>query len=150
MRRPLAWHATLLTLAPCARPKRDSGHDTRAPMIDPTSAATMTAPDTPARKRTGLRILRLVLLLTCLPLVTGGLLLAAGSFNDGQRVPAELAAWKQQSGDMVCTEGAIRRGNGSLVDRLLDAGTFRCAAWRMRFQKPTTAGLVEWPTSPRR
>ena len=110
----------------------------------------MTAPDTSPRKRTGVRILRLVLLLACLPFVTGGLLLAAGSFNDRQRGPAELAAWKQQSGVMVCTEGAIQRGNGSLLDRLLDAGTFRCADWRMRFQKPTTAGLVEWPSSPRR
>ena len=110
----------------------------------------MTAPDTPPRKRTGFRILRLVLLLACLPLVTGGLLLAAGSINDSQRVPAELAAWRQQSGVMVCSEGSVQRGDGSLVDRLLDAGTFRCAAWRMRFQKPTTAGLVEWPTSPRR
>ena len=119
-------------------------------MIDRTSSATMTAPPTHPRKWTGFRILRLLLLLACLPLVTGGLLLAAGSINDGQRVPAELAAWRQQSGDMVCTEGAIRRGDDSLLDRLLDAGTFRCGAWRMRFQRPTTGGLVEWPTSPRR
>jgi len=102
------------------------------------------------RKRTGRRLWRIALLVACLPLVTGGLLLAAGAVNDRQRVPAELASWKQQSGVMLCSEGSIQRGNGSLLDRLLDAGTFRCAAWRMRFQRPTTAGLVEWPTSPRR
>jgi hypothetical protein len=106
--------------------------------------------DSSSRKRTGLRLWRIVLLVTCLPLVTGGLLLAAGAVNDRQRVPAELSAWKQQSGVMLCSDGSVQRGNGSLIDRLLDAGTFRCSAWRMRFQKPTTGGLVEWPTSPRR
>jgi hypothetical protein len=101
-------------------------------------------------QRTGLRLWRTVLLLVCLPLVTGGFLLAASAVNDSHRVPAELAAWKLQTGVMLCSEGSIARGDGSLLDRLLDAGTFRCGAWRMRFQRPTTGGLVEWPTSPRR
>ena len=101
-------------------------------------------------QRTGFRLWRSVLLLVCLPLVTGGLLLAAGAVNDGHRVPAELAAWKLQTGVMLCSEGTIAHGDGSLLDRVLEAGTFRCAAWRMRFQRPTTGGLVEWPTSPRR
>ncbi len=119
-------------------------------MIGRNLPANVTAPHHTRHKRTGLRLLRIVSLLTCLPLVTGGLLLAAGSVNDGHRVPAELAAWKQQSGVMLCTEGAIQRGDGSLLDRLLDAGTFRCGAWGMRLQRPTAGGLVEWPTSPRR
>ena len=116
-------------------------------MID---AAPMTTHPSSTLRRSGLRCLRVALLLVCLPLVTGGLLLAAGTVNDSHRVPAELAAWKMQSGVMFCTEGAIRRGDGSLLDRLLDAGTFHCGAWRMRGQRPTTGGLIEWPTSPRR
>jgi hypothetical protein len=51
---------------------------------------------------------------------------------------------------MLCTEGTVERGDGSWLDRILDAGTFRCAAWRMRGQRPGPAGLVEWPSSPRR
>ena len=110
----------------------------------------MTQRPTSTLRRTGLRLLRVALLLVCLPLVTGGFLLAASAVNDSHRVPAELAAWKMQSGVMLCTEGAIRRGNGSLLDRIVDAGTFRCGAWGMRGQRPTTGGLIEWPTSPRR
>jgi hypothetical protein len=104
----------------------------------------------PTLKHRGLRVWRTLLLLTLLPLVSGGLLLGASAVNDSHRVPAELTAWKLQTGVMLCTEGTVERGDGSWLDRILDAGTFRCAAWRMRGQRPGPAGLVEWPSSPRR
>jgi len=92
----------------------------------------------------------MVILVSCLPVVTGALLVIAGAVGDSHRVPAELAAWKMQSGVMFCSEGTIAHGDGSFIDRLVEAGQFRCGAWRMRGQRPTTAGLVEWPSSPRR
>ncbi|HEX2543151.1 MAG TPA: hypothetical protein VHM00_18970 [Caldimonas sp.] len=96
------------------------------------------------------RVWRSVALLACVPIVSGALLLGASVVSDGHRVPRELAAWKLQTGVMLCTEGTIQRGDGSWLDRVLAAGTFRCGSWAMRGQRPGPAGLVEWPTSPRR
>lgn len=101
-------------------------------------------------KRTGFRFLRIAVFVFCLPLVAGGFLLGASALSDSQQVPRELVDLKLQTGVMLCTEGSITHGDGSLLDRLLVAGQFRCGNWRMRYQRPTTGGLVEWPTSPRR
>jgi hypothetical protein len=52
---------------------------------------------------------------------------------------------------MICSGGAIVRGDGSFIDSLLGAGRFRCMAWRMRrhLVDPAT-GATDWPSSPRR
>jgi hypothetical protein len=97
-----------------------------------------------------MRIWRTLGLAAILPLVSGALLLGASVVDDSHRIPRELAAWKLQTGVMLCTEGTIQRGDGSWLDRILDAGTFRCGGWNMRGQRPGPAGLVEWPSSPRR
>jgi hypothetical protein len=108
------------------------------------------APSSLTLKRTGLRSLRIVVLVSCLPLVLGGFVLGARALSDSHRVPRELVDWKLQTGVMLCTEGSIEHGDGSFWDRMFKRGDFRCGNWKMRYQKPTTGGLVEWPTSPRR
>jgi hypothetical protein len=102
------------------------------------------------RQRTRARLWRAVVLTACLPVVLGVLLWGASVMSDSHRVPAALAAWALESGVMLCTEGRIVHGDGSVADRLLGTGQFRCGAWRMRGPRPTPAGLVEWPSSPRR
>ena len=107
-----------------------------------------------AQPRKGIRLRHVVALTACLPLVFGALVLGASVVNDGQRLPAELSAWARETGVMVCSEGKVVHGDGSLGDRFVAEGRFRCTAWRMRgvrgAQTPSAGGLVEWPTSPRR
>ena len=67
------------------------------------------------------------------------------------RVPSELAASNRGSAVMVCSEGRIEHRSDSFFDRVFDAGTFRCTAWRMRKTSVDSAsGATDWPTSPRR
>jgi hypothetical protein len=75
----------------------------------------------------------------------------ASLMSDGGRIPSELAAAAQQPGEMICSGGAIVRGDGSFIDSLFGAGRFRCMAWRMRHRlvDPAT-GATDWPSSPRR
>ena len=86
-----------------------------------------------------------------LPLVLGALLVGATALSDGGRIPAELAAARQQPGEMICADGRIVPGAEDFIDRLLSGATFRCTAWRMRRQlvDPGT-GATNWPSSPRR
>lgn len=104
----------------------------------------------PARRRirTATRLGGLVLVS---PLVLGALLWLAGLLTDANVVPSALAASARESTVMLCTEGAMRHGDGSLTDRLLNPGTFVCSAWRMRGrQNGNATGAVSWPSSPRR
>lgn len=86
-----------------------------------------------------------------LPLILVLALSALGAASDRGRVPSELAASARETGVMRCSEGTIERVDGTFFERLLDAGRFRCTAWRMRQRvfEPTT-GATTWPTSPRR
>jgi len=102
----------------------------------------------PARRRHPWRIAALA---TALPLVLGALLWSATALSDNGRIPAELAAARQQPGEMICADGRIVPGADDFIDRLLSGATFRCTAWRMRLQlvDPAT-GATQWPSSPRR
>jgi hypothetical protein len=95
---------------------------------------------------------RIAFFAVCLAMFLWVALWGASLMSDGGRIPSELAAAAQQPGDMVCSEGAIVRGNGSLLDSLLSiGGRFRCIAWRMRHRQVDPAtGATEWPSSPRR
>jgi len=97
------------------------------------------------------RAWRLVLMIGVLPLVVGALLVGASALSDGGRIPAELAAARQQPGEMICADGRIVPGAEDFIDRLLSGATFRCTAWRMRRRlvDPAT-GATNWPSSPRR
>ena len=80
-----------------------------------------------------------------------GALWGASLMSDSGRIPSELAAAAQQPGEMVCSDGAIVRGDGSYFANLVGTGRFRCIAWRMRNSRVDPAtGATEWPTSPRR
>jgi hypothetical protein len=71
--------------------------------------------------------------------------------SDEGRIPSELAAARQEPGDMVCSGGTIVRGDGSFLATFFSGGRFRCAAWRMRRSRVDPAtGATDWPTSPRR
>ena len=94
---------------------------------------------------------RTVALILSLPLVLGALLWGASILSDGNRIPGLLALAAKESGVMYCTEGKIVHGDGSLVDRAVEEGTFRCTAWKLRgAQTDTVKGATPWPTSPRR
>lgn len=86
-----------------------------------------------------------------LPLLLMLTVTAASALSDGGRIPSALAAAAAETGVMQCFEGRIERGDGSLIDRLFDGGTFRCTAWRLRQRlfDPST-GTTAWPSSPRR
>jgi hypothetical protein len=52
---------------------------------------------------------------------------------------------------MYCTEGTIVHGDGSLLDRAVKEGRFRCTAWKLRGEGSVTVrGAMPWPTSPKR
>jgi hypothetical protein len=82
--------------------------------------------------RAGRTLGRRVMLVVILPLVLGALLWTASVLSDGNRIPGLLAHAAKESGVMYCTEGRIVRGDGSLVDRALEPGTFRCTNWKLR------------------
>ena len=99
----------------------------------------------------GLGLGRKFMLLVILPLVLGALLLGASILSDGNRIPGVLAVLAKESGVMYCTEGKIVHGDGSLLDRAVEPGTFRCTAWKLRGEQTyTVKGAMPWPTSPRR
>ena len=94
---------------------------------------------------------RTVMLVLVLPLVLGALLGTASVLSDGNRIPGLLAHAAKESGVMYCTEGEIVHGDGSLVDRAIEPGTFRCTAWTLRGTGSyTVKAAMPWPTSPRR
>ena len=91
------------------------------------------------------------MLILVLPLVLGALLWTASALSDGNRIPGLLAHAAKESGVMYCTEGKIVHGDGSLVDRAVEPGTFRCTAWTLRgMGSYTVKAAMPWPTSPRR
>jgi hypothetical protein len=95
---------------------------------------------------------RIALFAVCLSLLLWATLWGVSVLSDNGRVPSELAAAAQRPGDMVCSGGAIVRGDGSFVDSIFStSGRFRCIAWRMRHRlvDPAT-GATDWPSSPRR
>ena len=94
---------------------------------------------------------RTFMLIVSLPLVLGALLYGASVLSDDSRIPGLLATLAKESGVMYCTAGKIVHGDGSLLDRATEAGTFRCTAWKMRGDGPTRSRApTPWPTSPRR
>ncbi|MDQ2735344.1 MAG: hypothetical protein M3Y55_10235, partial [Pseudomonadota bacterium] len=95
---------------------------------------------------------RIALFAACLILMLWAALWGLDLMSDNGRIPSELAAAAQQPGDMVCSDGAIVRGDGSFLASVVSAGgTFRCIAWRMRHRQVDPAtGATDWPSSPRR
>jgi hypothetical protein len=106
---------------------------------------------TSAVARTGRTLGRRVLLIVILPLVLGTLLWTASVLSDDNRIPGLLAHAAKESGVMYCSEGRIVRGDGSLLDRAMQPGTFQCTAWKLRGPGSyTVKAATPWPTSPRR
>jgi len=117
----------------------------------PHSDLPMTAAAKTVSSPSGPRLLRAFMLIMILPLVLGALVWTASALNDGNRIPGLLAVLAKESGVMYCTEGKIVHGDGSLVDRAVEPGTFRCTAWKLRGEGSyTVKGAMPWPTSPRR
>ena len=111
----------------------------------------MTAAPKSPESLSGSRMARTFMLVLSLPIVLGALLYGAGVMSDGNRLPALLAAFAKESGVMYCTEGRIVHGDGSVLDRALEEGTFRCTAWKLRgLETYTVRGAMPWPDSPRR
>ena len=94
---------------------------------------------------------RTLMLIGSLPLVLGALLWGASALSDDSRIPGLLAYAAKESGVMYCTSGKIVHGDGSLLARTTEPGTFRCTDWKMRGEQTyTVKGATAWPTSPRR
>ena len=94
---------------------------------------------------------RTAMLIVSLPLVLGALLWSASVLSDSNRIPGLLALAAKEAGVMYCTAGRIVHGDGSLLDRATEPGTFRCTEWKLRGeQTETVRGATPWPTSPRR
>jgi len=111
----------------------------------------MTAAATTIDPPRGPALGRMAMLILVLPLVLGALLWTASVLSDGNRIPGLLAHAAKESGVMYCTEGKIVHGDGSLVDRAVEPGTFRCTAWTLRGAGSyTVKAAMPWPTSPRR
>ncbi|HWJ57142.1 MAG TPA: hypothetical protein VNR90_12980 [Vicinamibacterales bacterium] len=99
----------------------------------------------------GSNLVRAFMLIVILPLVLGVLVWTASVLSDGNRIPGVLAVLAKESGVMYCTEGKIVHGDGSLVDRAVSPGTFRCTSWKLRGEGSyTVKAAMPWPTSPRR
>jgi hypothetical protein len=109
------------------------------------------SPTLTVAKRRDANAWRMTFLALCLALLLLAAFWGASLMSDSGRIPSELAAAAQQPGEMICSGGAIVRGDGSLVDSMFGAGRFRCMAWRMRHRlvDPAT-GATDWPSSPRR
>ena len=102
-----------------------------------------------AAARSGLG--RTVMLIVSLPIVLGALLWGASVLSDNNRIPALLAQAAKESGVMYCTAGKIVHGDGSLLDRAIHPGVFRCTEWKVRGEETSTVrGATPWPDSPRR
>ena len=67
-----------------------------------------------------------------MPLVFGALLWVANILSESNRIPYEIANSASKTAVMFCTEGKIVRETPAWYDRLVDAGSFRCTAWRSR------------------
>ena len=94
---------------------------------------------------------RLFVVAVGLTLLVWAALWGANELSDGGRIPSELAAARQQPGEMVCADGTIVRSDGSLIERIFGIGTFRCGSWRMRARQVDPAtGHTDWPSSPKR
>lgn len=107
----------------------------------------LSSPARPRRRALG----RTLMLAVCLPLVFGGILFAASALSEDGRIPGILAHAAKESGVMYCTGGRIVHGDGSLLDRATQPGTFRCTDWKLRGEQTyTVKGATPWPTSPRR
>jgi hypothetical protein len=110
----------------------------------------MTVPPPAARPRR-LALGRAFMLTVSLPLVLGAIVYVASILSDDNRIPGLLALAAKESGVLYCTEGRIIHGDGSLVDRAVEPGTFRCTAWKLRGEGSyTVKAAMPWPTSPRR
>ena len=102
-----------------------------------------------AAARSGLG--RTVMLIVSLPIVLGALLWGASVLGDNNRIPGLLAQAAKESGVMYCTAGKIVHGDGSLLDRAIHPGVFRCTEWKVRGEETSTVrGATPWPDSPRR
>ena len=111
----------------------------------------MTASARPHAAATGLGLGRTLMLIASLPLVLGALLWGASALSDDSRIPGLLAHAAKESGVMYCTAGKIVHGDGSVLARATEPGTFRCTDWKMRGEQTyTVKGATPWPTSPRR
>jgi len=111
----------------------------------------MTAASKRVAPSSGFGLGRTLMLVASLPVVLGALLWGASVLSDDNRIPGLLALAAKESGVMYCTEGKIVHGDGSLVDRAVEPGTFRCTAWKLRGEQSyTVKGAMPWPTSPRR
>ena len=109
--------------------------------------ATVSSPAPAARSDLG----RTVLMIVSLPIVLGALLWGASVLSDANRVPGLLALAAKESGVMYCTAGKIVHGDGSLLDRAIEPGYFRCTEWKMRGEETDTVrGATQSPDSPRR
>ena len=111
----------------------------------------MTASARPHAAAAGLGLGRTLMLIASLPLVLGALLWGASALSDDSRIPGLLAHAAKESGVMYCTAGRIVHGDGSVLARATEPGTFRCTDWKMRGEQTyTVKGATPWPTSPRR
>jgi len=111
----------------------------------------MTAPAKPAAPVSFLLLVRTFLLVLSLPIVLGAMLYGASVMSDGNRIPGMLAVFAKESGVFYCTRGEIVHGDGSLLDRASEEGTFRCTDWKLRGEGSYSVnGAMPWPTSPRR
>jgi hypothetical protein len=111
----------------------------------------MTASGRPHAAAAGLGLGRTLMLIASLPLVLGALLWGASALSDDSRIPGLLAHAAKESGVMYCTAGRIVHGDGSVLARAIEPGTFRCTDWKMRGEQTyTVKGATPWPTSPRR
>src|SRR4051794_35078132 len=101
-----------------------AGSDAAAREDDP-----MTAAQASMAKDSRMSGRRLALFALVLLLFLWAALWAASLMSDSGRIPAEVAAARQQAGEMVCADGTIVRSDGSLVERIFGVGTFRCSSW---------------------
>lgn len=110
--------------------------------------ATLASPRRPARRdRSAWHV---VGFFVGLPVLVCAMLWATLALTATSRVKNRLTEFNQGHAVMVCDDGYIDAA-GSWWNALTGGGALRCTAWSLRRgQGDVPAGMVEWPTSPRR
>ncbi len=85
-----------------------------------------------------------------LPVLVGVMVWGATALTTSSRIKNRLTEFNRGHAVMVCDDGYIDAA-GSWWNTIIGDGALRCTSWSLRAgQGDVPAGMVEWPSSPKR